>query len=153
MESAGKGTPVNVETILGAKGRSVETTSPDADMVLAVHKLATMHIGALVVVDHDRVVGTLSERDVVRALNRHGARALDQRVRDVMSTGTPICSPDDNVRQVMAEMTRSRQRHLPVVDADGRLRGVVSIGDVVKQRLEEMELEASVLRNAYLATH
>lgn len=144
---------MNVEGILRSKGRSVETISPNADLVLAVHKLATLHIGALVVVEDTMVVGLLSERDVVRSLNRDGVRALERRVRDAMVFNPPVCSPTDTVALIMAEMTRTRQRHLPVVDENGGLCGLISIGDVVKHRLEEMELERAVLRDAYLATH
>jgi CBS domain-containing protein len=144
---------VNVEGILRAKGGSVETVSPNAGMVLAVHKLATLRIGALVVVEGDRVKGTIAERDIVRSLNRDGVRALEMRVKDVMVGNPPVCSPTDSLRIVMAEMTRTRHRHLPVVNENGELCGLISIGDVVKHRLEEMELEAAVLRDAYLARH
>jgi CBS domain-containing protein len=144
---------VNVEGILRAKGGSVETIAPGADMVLAVHKLATLRIGALVVVEGDRVKGTISERDIVRGLNRDGIRALDMKVRDVMVSNPPVCSPTDTLRRIMTEMTRTRHRHLPVVNENGELCGLISIGDVVKHRLEEMELEAAVLRDAYLASH
>ena len=77
---------------------------------------------------------------------------LDRRVADLMTTGVRTCGPDDNVKSVMGDMTRHRFRHMPVVE-DGRLTGLVSIGDVVKSRLEEMELEAVVLREAYIAAH
>jgi CBS domain-containing protein len=141
---------MKVSGILKAKGDQVEVAAPDSDLRLAVHRLATLGIGCLVVVGDDgRVEGVFSERDVVRALNRHGPRFLDLRVRDVMSRNPPTCSPADSLQHVMAVMTRSRQRHLPVVDDAGTLQGVVSIGDVVKHRLGEMELERDVLRDAY----
>lgn len=149
----GEKVSVNVEGILRAKGATVETVSPNADLVLAVHKLASLRIGALVVVEGEQVKGTISERDVVRALNRDGVQALDRRVKDVMVSDAPVCSPADGLRQIMAEMTRTRHRHLPVVDENGALCGLISIGDVVKHRLEEMELETAVLRDAYLASH
>ena len=142
---------MKVEGILEAKGRHVETTTPGAELQLVMHKLTTRGIGALVVTNGTKVEGTISERDIVRGLARHGPRVLDLRVRDVMSRNGPTCSPDDSLQHVMAEMTRTRFRHLPVVDAAGELCGIVSIGDVVKHRLSEMELETRVLRDAYIA--
>lgn len=143
-----------VSSILDAKGRHVETISPEADLRLVLHKLVTLGIGSLVVSsDGLAVEGMVSERDVVRGLNRHGERLLDLRAGEVMSRNVPTCSPSDTLGHVMAVMTRSRSRHLPVVDADGRLCGLVSIGDVVKQRLVEIELERDILRDAYMARH
>lgn len=142
---------MNVKSILEAKGYSVETIRPDATLDLAVHRLAAKEIGALVVTaDGRRLDGVLSDRDVTRGLARHGGRLLEMQVSRVMSKQVPVCSPDTSIRDAMAEMTRSRHRHLPVVEG-GALRGLVSIGDVVKHRLEEMQLEASVLRDAYIA--
>ena len=144
---------MKVEGILKAKGRNVETAKPDTPMIVVIHKLSTMGIGALVVSpDGARVDGVVSERDVVAGLNRHGAALLEMRAGDVMSRGAPVCSPDDSIKHVMGEMTRSRHRHVPVVE-NGRLCGIVSIGDVVKNRLEELELETNVLRDVYRATH
>jgi CBS domain-containing protein len=141
---------MKVEDILRKKGRHVETIRPDADVLLAVHKLTMQNIGALVVSrDGERVDGVLSERDVVRGLTRHGAPLLGTSVSTVMSRGVPVCSPGDTLALVMSQMTRTRNRHLPVVD-HGKLCGIVSIGDVVKNRLEEVELETNVLRDAYL---
>lgn len=145
---------MKVETILKGKGREVETTTPDADVTLVIHKLATLGIGALVVTpDGHTVEGTVSERDIVRGLRRHGAALLDLRARDVMSRQVPTCSPDDLIQRVMADMTRTRHRHVPVLDGDGHLCGIVSIGDLVKHRLDEMEMETNVLRDAYIARH
>ncbi len=142
---------MKVETILQKKGRHVETIAPDASLQLAVHKLVMDNIGALVVSpDGERVEGVFSERDVVRGLAKRGASLLDVTVASVMSRGVPVCSPGDLLTAVMSQMTGTRNRHLPVVDK-GRLCGIVSIGDVVKHRLEEVELEANVLRDAYLA--
>lgn len=141
---------MNVQSILKAKGQSVETIRPDAVLDLAVHRLAAKGIGALVVTaDGKRVEGVLSERDIVRGLVKHGPRLLAMPVSSVMSKEVPVCSPDASVRHAMAEMTRSRHRHLPVVQG-GELQGLLSIGDVVKHRLEEMEVEASVMRDAYI---
>lgn len=143
---------MKVQSILKTKGRSVEITAPDADLRLVLHRLSALGIGALVVSPDGRaVVGTISERDIVRALNKHGADMLDMQAKEVMSRRVPTCSPDDLLQHVMEEMTRSRHRHIPVVDDEGALCGIVSIGDLVKHRLEEMELETSVLRDAYLA--
>ena len=142
---------MKVRDILKVKGRSVETIRPDATLDLAVHRLAALGIGALVVsADGAHLEGVLSERDVVRELARNGPRAPEATVAAVMSRAVPVCSPETSIKDAMAEMTRTRHRHLPVVE-DGELSGLLSIGDVVKHRLEEMELEASVLRNAYIA--
>jgi len=142
---------MKVENILHAKGWAVETISPQASIVLAIHRIATTGIGALVVSsDGESVDGILSERDIVRSVSRHGALALELRVADCMSRGALVCSPDDLVKDVMAEMTRRRQRHLPVV-VQGKLCGLISVGDVVKNRLDELELETNVLRDAYIS--
>ena len=146
---------MKVREILDAKGRGVVTIRPDATLSTAVHRLALERIGALVVSDDGvRVAGILSERDVVAGLARDGADLLaaGRRVADLMTRNVVTCGPDDTVKQLMAEMTRRRVRHLPVVEG-GRLVGIVSIGDVVKSRLGEVELEATVLREAYIATH
>ncbi|MGH9278413.1 MAG: CBS domain-containing protein [Acidimicrobiales bacterium] len=141
---------MKVESILKAKGRQVETTSPEADLRLVIHKMSSLGIGALVVSPDGRTVsGTIAERDIVRGLKKHGTALLDLRVSDVMSRNVPTCSTHDLLQHVMAEMTRTRHRHLPVLDDQGELCGIVSIGDVVKHRLDEMSLEASVLRDAY----
>lgn len=145
---------MKVQDVLRAKGQEVETIRPDAKVLIAVHRMRMQNVGALVVSrDGERVEGVLSERDVVRGLTRHGADLLDMSVVAIMSRTVPVCSPDDSLVLVMDQMTRTRNRHVPVVDAAGRLCGVVSIGDVVKNRLEEMELETNVLRDAYLTRH
>ena len=146
---------MKVREILDAKGQSVVTIRSDATLSTAVHRLALERIGALVVSDDGvRVAGILSERDVVAGLARDGADLLaaGRRVADLMTRNVVTCGPDDTVKHLMAEMTRRRVRHLPVVVGD-RLVGIVSIGDVVKSRLGEVELEATVLREAYIATH
>jgi CBS domain-containing protein len=142
---------VKVENILKAKGSRVETIKPEAPLVLVLHKFAASDIGALVVsADGDRILGVISERDIVRGLHKHGERLMHMQARELMSKGVPICSPEDTIRHVMGEMTRTRNRHLPVV-SDGKLCGIVSLGDVVKHRLEEMELETNILRESYIA--
>ena len=145
---------MKVHDVLLAKGQEVETIRPDAKVLIAVHRMRMQNVGALVVSrDGERVEGVLSERDVVRGLTRHGAELLDVSVVAIMSRTVPVCSPDDSLVVVMDQMTRTRNRHVPVVDGDGRLCGIVSIGDVMKRRLEDMELETSVLRDAYLTRH
>ncbi len=141
---------MNVEGILRSKGASVVTIKPEATVEDLVQGLREERIGAMVVSEDGRsVLGIVSERDVVRGLAERGPRVLETRVAELMTRDVVSCSPHDTVKQVMAEMTRRRVRHLPVV-ADGVLGGIVSIGDVVKNRLEEMETETNVLREAYI---
>lgn len=137
---------MNVEAILKAKGRQVATIAPDATISDAVRQLHTMGIGALVVSpDSNRLDGILSERDIVHALADRGTALLDMRVAELMTRRVVTCAPTDTIAELMGEMTRRRIRHLPVVDR-GHLVGLVSIGDVVKNRLEEMEFETTSLR-------
>lgn len=144
---------MKVASILKAKTTRVVTTPPEASVATSVRKLRDEHIGALVVSeDGAAVLGLITERDIVHALADRGPSVLDLPVSLVM-TRTPVsCTPDDDIRTVMNRMTRLRVRHLPVIVA-GRLHGIVSIGDVVKHRLDELELEAAVLRDAYIAGH
>jgi CBS domain-containing protein len=142
---------MRVENILQSKGWAVETIQSGATMAHALHRLVTAGIGALVVSDDgETVLGTLSERDVVWALSRQGGAVLELHVGECMTRGGPVCEPDDFIQDAMAEMTRRRQRHLPVM-RDGKLAGVISLGDVVKNRLDELELETNVLRDAYIS--
>ena len=144
---------MKVEGILKAKGHDVETVGPDTAVVLAVDRLSSMQIGALVVsVDGRKVEGVVSERDVVRGLAKHGGRMLDLKVSEVMERHVPVCSPDDPIGDVMAQMTRTRNRHIPVVH-NRQLYGLVSIGDLLKNRLEELELQTNVLRDSYISRH
>lgn len=146
---------MKVRDLLSTKGRKVVTIRPDATIGTVVHRLALERIGALVVSETGRdVAGIVSERDIIQALAGDGEAILapDRRVREIMTSPVITCAPDDGVKSVMAEMTRRRVRHIPVVEA-GELAGIVSIGDVVKSRLEEMELETVVLREAYIAAH
>jgi CBS domain-containing protein len=141
---------MKVADVLSVKGAVVETIRPDAKVLIAVHRMRMQNVGALVVSrDGIRVDGVLSERDIVRGLTSHGADLLDMHVVAVMSRTVPTCTPEESLVSVMAKMTRTRNRHVPVVE-DGRLCGIVSLGDVVKHRLEDMELETNVLRDAYL---
>src|SRR5215210_4288578 len=142
---------MSVGAILKAKGSDVETIAGDATVEEAVEHLRDSEIGALVVSsDGRRVDGVLSERDVVAGLAEHGRAILERKVEDVMTSRVATCSPEDGVEKVMMEMTELRARHFPVVE-DGRLVGIVSIGDVVKNRLDEVELETNVLRDSYIA--
>jgi CBS domain-containing protein len=142
---------MKVDDILSAKGRGVITTRPTASVKTAADRLRLDNIAALVVMHDDEVVGIVSEREIVRAFSRDGAELTSRTVGEIM-TAIVAVSPDNDVRSVMATMTRLRARHV-VVMKDGGLVGIVSIGDVVKHRLNDLELEASVLRDAYLSTH
>ena len=146
---------MKVREILDAKGRGVVTVRPEASVSTVVHRLVLERIGALVVSEDGRhIAGVVTESDIVRALAADGAAAVasGRRVAELMTRNVATCTPEDTVKRVMAEMTRRRVRHLPVVEGGG-LAGIVSIGDVVKSRLEEVELEADVLRDAYIAAH
>jgi CBS domain-containing protein len=137
---------MNVETILRNKGSWVATIRPDATIADAVDMLNRERIGALVVSeDGGSVDGVLSERDIVIALGDRSEDLLARTVEEVMTRNVITCDPNDTVGELMAEMTNRRIRHLPVVK-DGRLRGIVSIGDLVKNRLDEVEFEANSLR-------
>jgi len=138
---------MNVETILRTKGSAVTTIRPDETVGVAVQQLIDRNIGALVVSnDGDSVDGIISERDIVHGLADHGAVLLSLKVAEMMTRRVVTCELSDSVDQLMAEMTNRRIRHFPVVQ-DGRLRGIVSIGDVVKNRLDEVEYEARSLRS------
>lgn len=141
---------MDVDGILRAKGATVVTIRPDATIRELVQDLRDQRIGAIVVSEDGRSVqGIISERDVVRGLAEVGPRVLDASVAELMTREVVACSLRDTVKHLMTEMTRRRIRHLPVV-ADGVLCGIVSIGDVVKNRLEELETETNVLREVYL---
>lgn len=141
---------MNVDGILRAKGANVVTIRPDASVGRLVDGLREERIGAMIVSEDGRtVLGIISERDVVRGLAERGPRILEATVAELMTRQVFSCTPQDTVKHVMAEMTKRRIRHLPVL-ADGVLSGIVSIGDVVKNRLEEMETETNVLREAYI---
>jgi len=142
---------MKVETILKAKGGHVVTVQPNATVGTAIRRLKLERIGALVVSQNGvELQGMISERDIVLGLAEHGGGLRDLQVADLMTREVRTCTPQDSIKHVMGEMTRSRVRHLPVLE-HGKLVGIVSIGDVLKNRLEEVELEASVLRDAYIA--
>jgi len=137
---------MNVEFILRNKGRNVITIGPDAKVVAAVALLRRHGIGALVVSKDGRSVdGILSERDIVHALADHGDRVLGLDVVQLMSRRVITCKFSDSIADLMALMTDRRIRHIPVVEG-GALAGIISIGDVVKNRLDEVESEATSMR-------
>lgn len=136
---------VHVSVILDRKGSDVVTIRPDAMLLAAADALSKNKIGALVVSsDGSTVEGIVSERDLVRELARLGTAAVKRTVADVMSTDVTTCSPDDTVDDLMETMTKRRIRHVPILD-DRVLAGIVSIGDVVKMRLDELEVEKQSL--------
>jgi CBS domain-containing protein len=142
---------MTVGAILAEKGRHVITTTGTVSVAAAAIMLAKNRIGALVVVDEaERIVGIVSERDIVRAIAGGGADALTGPVNAIMTRSVVTCGEDESINDAMTRITRGRFRHLPVV-AGGRMAGIVSIGDVVKARIEQVEREADELR-AYIAT-
>ena len=146
MESA-----MTVKAILEHKGHDVFTIGPNEKLSEAIRLLAEHRVGALVVTNGDRrIAGIISERDVVRVIGKEGASALDHSVRSAMTARVRSCNEQHTVHEVMEIMTRGRFRHLPV-EKDGILFGIISIGDVVKRRIREVEQEAEDIK-AYIAT-
>jgi CBS domain-containing protein len=142
---------MNVRNILSAKGGEVVTIEPNASLASAAKRLAACKIGALVVIGAEhRVIGILSERDIVQELAIRGAAALDRPLSEVMTRKVTTCGQSDTISSVMERMTEGKFRHLPVLE-QSRLIGIVSIGDIVKHRLQEMEHEQSALRD-YIQT-
>ncbi|HEV8026942.1 MAG TPA: CBS domain-containing protein [Stellaceae bacterium] len=136
-----------VAAVLQHKGGHVSTIRSIDGVEAAIRKLYDERIGALVVVDRwGKLAGMLSERDVIWALAQHGAEALSFEVHEVMTPDVTTCTPEDRIDDVMHTMTAHRIRHLPVME-EGRLVGLVSMGDLVKQRLEEKKQEAAVLQD------
>lgn len=142
---------MTVAQILNAKGRAVVTAGP-GDTVLAVAQvLSTKKIGAVVIVDaQGRIGGIVSERDIVRAVASDGVKALDKSVKEFMTSAVKTCTPRDTEAELMSLMTEHRVRHLPVVES-GKLGGMISIGDVVKHRIEAIEREAEDMKS-YIAS-
>jgi signal-transduction protein with cAMP-binding, CBS, and nucleotidyltransferase domain len=142
---------MKVASILRAKGLHVETVAPETLLSSVAWTLRSRGIGALVVVDRQgALMGVISERDIVYGLAEHGASLLGMPVSRAMHRPVATCTPEDSVISVMAQMTRRRIRHV-VVTEQGRLHGMISIGDVVKHRLDELELETNVLRETLIA--
>jgi CBS domain-containing protein len=139
---------MRIADVLRAKGHAVATITPQTSVSGLLNELALHNIGAMVVVSSDGVIGIVSERDIVRRLHEYGADLLRLPVSDIMTSTVATCAPGDSVDSLSALMTRNRVRHVPVIDA-GRLAGIVSIGDVVKTRMEELEAEQEQLQ-AYI---
>jgi CBS domain-containing protein len=136
---------MRIDGILRTKGHQVIAVAPHALLVDAAELLHEHRIGALVVTDRsDQLIGIVSERDIIATIATHGQDALDMQVEQVMSRDVVVCSPNDTVEQLMTVMTQRRFRHLPVVE-NGKLTGIVSIGDVVKRRISEISDEADAL--------
>jgi CBS domain-containing protein len=141
---------MTVSIILAAKGREVVSIEPAATLKSAVALLADKRIGAVLVLGADsRIVGILSERDIVRAIAESGAAALDEPVSRSMTRKVSTCTESETIPSLMERMTEGKFRHFPVVD-QGRLSGIISIGDVVKHRLEQMERDSAAMRDYIL---
>jgi CBS domain-containing protein len=142
---------MKVQDLLAAKRGDVVCIEPNAQLATAAAVLAQKKIGALVVVGAERrVIGIVSERDIVRALAEHGGEALTRQIGQTMTRDVVTCSVNESIDQVMSLMTAGKFRHLPVVENDSLI-GIVSIGDVVKNRLQEIENESQALRE-YIRT-
>ncbi|MCW2512305.1 MAG: putative signal-transduction protein containing cAMP-binding and domain [Mycobacterium sp.] len=139
---------MRIADVLRNKGAGVLTVSPETLVSDLISGLVTRNVGAMVVVGQDGLVGIVSERDVVRMLHEHGAGALTRPVADIMTSQVITCSPEDSVDSLSGLMTTHRVRHVPVVE-NGRLAGIVSIGDVVKTRMEALQAEREQLE-AYI---
>jgi CBS domain-containing protein len=142
---------MTVSTILTGKGREVVSVEPSASLADAVRLLAGKRIGAAIILGADRrIAGIISERDIVRVLAERGAGALDEQVSQTMTRKVETCNESETVSSLMERMTSGKFRHMPVVDR-GRVIGIVSIGDIVKHRLHEMERESAAMRD-YIMT-
>lgn len=139
---------MTIAAVLQGKGSAVETIAADASLFDAVQRLGEKRIGALPVVDGGRIAGVVSERDVIYCLRNHGREALDWPVGRVMSSPAVTVDSQTDVLAALALITERRIRHLPVVER-GEIRGIVSIGDLVKYRMERIEAEADAMR-AYI---
>lgn len=141
---------MTVSIILAAKGREVVSVEPNATLTSVVALLAERRIGAALVLGLDRrIVGIVSERDIVRALGERGTAALDDPVSRIMTRRVSTCTEGETISAIMERMTEGKFRHVPVVD-QGRVVGIISIGDVVKHRLHEMECDSAAMRDYIL---
>ena len=143
---------MNVESILREKGTDVATTDPEASVKRAADWLHARNIGCLVVTRGNSILGVISEREIVHALSQYGEQVASMPIKEIMRHGLVSVAPEDDLNRVMKLMTRHRVRHMPVL-RNVSLSGIISIGDVVKHRLDGLELEANVLRDAYIAHH
>jgi CBS domain-containing protein len=140
-----------VRDLLDLKGDEVLQVTPSTTIERVAQRMREQRVGAFVVSrDGHHVDGLITERDIVLGMAKHGGEVARLRVAELMQHSVITCTPGDSIRSAMASMTRARVRHLPVVEG-GRLRGLVSIGDVIKSFVDDAELEARVLRDAYLA--
>jgi CBS domain-containing protein len=143
---------MTVRNILERKGSKVFTIQPTAKVKEAADQMRERGVAALVVESGGAIVGIVSERDIVNALSRFRERALSMSVKEILSLAIVTIAPHDSIKRAMSLMTRHRVRQLPVIE-DGRLAGIVSVGDIVKQRLDDLETESNVLRDVYIAAH
>ena len=141
---------MTVRAILDTKGHQVQSVEPGAKLSTAIKTLSERRIGAVVVLDQGRMEGILSERDIVRVLGERGAGGLDEPVSSVMTRKVVSCREKDTVSEIMETMTLGKFRHLPVLE-DGKVVGLISIGDIVKWRVSEYEREQEALRE-YIKT-
>ena len=143
---------MSIKNILGRKGAEVFTIHAAETVKNAAARMREHGVGVLIVKSGDAITGLISERDIVHAISRNGEGAIAMAVLGVMSHAIVTVAPGDSFKHAMSLMMRHRVRDLPVV-ANGKLVGIVDIGDVAKHRLEDLEIEANVLRDAYLAAH
>ncbi|MCK1394625.1 CBS domain-containing protein [Bradyrhizobium sp. 1] len=141
---------MTVRSILNTKGHQIMSVEPDAKLSAAAKLLGEKKIGAVLVMNQSRLDGILSERDIVRAIGERGAAALEEPVSQVMTRKVVTCKETDTVAELMEMMTTGKFRHLPVVD-NGKVVGLISIGDIVKRRVQEYENEQEALRD-YIKT-
>ena len=141
---------MTVRTILDTKGHQIESIGPDAKLAAAIKILSERKIGAVLVMSNGHIEGILSERDIVRVLGERGAAVLEEPVRAVMTRKVVSCRQADTVAAIMEMMTSGKFRHLPVVE-EGKVVGLISIGDIVKWRVMEFEAEQEALRD-YIKT-
>jgi CBS domain-containing protein len=145
-------TAMTVESVLKHKGTEVATIGPDSNIKTAADWLRARNVGALLVTSGDAIVGIISERDIVRAFSQYGEVLLSMHVKEIMAHSLITVHPEDSLDHAMKLMTHYHVRHLPVI-RDQKLAGIISIGDVVKHRLDDLQMEADVLRDAYIASH
>ncbi len=143
---------MTIQNILDRKGTKVFTIRPTATVRNAADQMRERGVAALVVESGGAIMGIVSERDIVNAMSRFGEHALSMSVKEILTLAIVTVTPGDSIKRAMSLMTRHRVRQLPVI-AEGRLAGIVSVGDVVKQRLDDLEVESNVLRDVYIAAH
>ena len=141
---------MTVRSILNTKGHQIMSVEPDAKLAVAVKLLGEKKIGAALVMNQSRLDGILSERDIVRVLGERGAAVLEEPVSNVMTRKVVSCKETDTVAEIMEMMTTGKFRHLPVLD-NGKVVGLISIGDIVKRRVQEYESEQEALKD-YIKT-